>query len=202
MTDRLGIPSGAVHGEQGAASVPGTTAAQYLEGWKRARADYENLHRRQSEVQQRARNEGTRDAFLSFIHILDYFDAALTSLPADLAAHPWAEGVRNIEKACAEALKTEGIAVITERNVPFDPTRHEAVAHVPGDAPAGTVTEVLSKGYERLGSVLRPAKVAVSAGPSADGGSKAPAAVSTHQGVRHPAADSFDSPSTKKGGRA
>jgi molecular chaperone GrpE len=140
-------------------------AQRYLEGWKRARADYENLHRRLSDERVRSRKEGFQEAFQSIFSILDYFDAAFASVPEDIAEHQWVEGVRQIEGAFRKILEDEGIRCIEEKEVSFDPTCHEAVEYVPSKLPTGTVVSVTAKGYMMNDEILRPAKVQVSAGP-------------------------------------
>lgn len=140
-------------------------AQRYLEGWKRARADYENLHRRLNNERDRARKEGFQEALQSIFSILDYFDAAFMSVPEDLIEHQWVEGVRQIEGAFRKILEEEGIRRIEEKGVSFDPVYHEAVEYVPSELPAGTVVSVTAKGYMMNDEILRPAKVQVSAGP-------------------------------------
>jgi molecular chaperone GrpE len=47
---------------------------------------------------------------------------------------------------------------------PFDPTRHEAIATIPADAPHGTVLAAARPGYGTGEEMLRPAAVVVSKG--------------------------------------
>jgi molecular chaperone GrpE len=170
-----------VHGTGAAVHRLAQEASHYLEGWKRARADYENLHRRSAEERRAARVEGTQQALLSLLHVIDHFDAAFAEVPADLSSHPWVDGVRHIHKAFSQALEAEGVQTIADVHVAFDPSRHEAVEEVASDAPAGTVTEVMTRGYVSGGTVLRPAKVKVSSGGSLDE-SLAPAAAAVARG--------------------
>lgn len=145
-------------------------AAHSLEGWKRARADYENLHQRSVEERRAARAEGGQQALRSLTQVFDHFDTAFTTIPEELATHPWVQGVRQISQAFSQALAAEGIEVIAERNVAFDPARHEAVESVASDVvPAGTIIDVIARGYVQQGTVLRPAKVKVSSGPQVPG---------------------------------
>lgn len=139
-------------------------AQSYLEGWQRARADYENLSRRSATEREAAHTEGTQQTLLSLLRVIDHFDAAFASVPKDIASHPWVDGMRHIRSAFAATLEAEGVQSIGDVHVPFDPTRHEAVESVPGDEPPGTVLEVVSRGYVHAGTVLRPAKVRVSTG--------------------------------------
>lgn len=153
-------------------------AAERLAGWQRARADYENLQKRLAAELADATEAG-KDALLrSLLPALDHLDAALLSLPKDLATHPWAAGLRQAHKAVHDLLAGVGLAPVDAANVPFNPDEHEAVAQTSHTAPAGTVVTVVNRGYRRNGRVLRPAKVTVSSGrhgkPEPPGGVDAP----------------------------
>lgn len=162
--DVRGLRASAIQGDAAHLRKLAADAEKYLEGWKRARADYENLHRRTADERRLARAEGREDAFLSLVGVLDYFDAAFAAIPQEIASHPWVDGVRHIHKALHHALETNGIEALSADGALFDPVKHEAVEHAPHDLPAGTVLETLAKGYVLEGKVLRPAKVRVSSG--------------------------------------
>jgi molecular chaperone GrpE len=57
-------------------------------------------------------------------------------------------------------LAKEGLTEIDTDGV-FDPHVHEALLAQPSDAEAGTVLEVLQKGYRLGDHVLRPARVTI-----------------------------------------
>ena len=64
------------------------------------------------------------------------------------------------------ALGRVGIESFNPAGEPFDPQHHEAVAQQPVEgAEPGTVVEVYQRGYRLRETVLRPARVVVSAGP-------------------------------------
>src|SRR5688572_28950667 len=87
-------------------------AQEYLDGWKRARADYENLHKRSTEERAVARAAGREEALAAFLAILDHLDAALLHVPADLTTHPWVNGIRHVEKAATQTLASLGIVTV------------------------------------------------------------------------------------------
>jgi molecular chaperone GrpE len=62
-----------------------------------------------------------------------------------------------------DILTKEGLERVDQRNIPFDPSVHDAVAHGEGDeGDAETmVDEVLRSGYRWKGQPLRPAMVRV-----------------------------------------
>jgi molecular chaperone GrpE len=59
-------------------------------------------------------------------------------------------------------LEREGIQGFSPEGEPFDPEFHEALSTREGDE-SGVVLDVVEKGYKLNGSVLRPARVVVSA---------------------------------------
>jgi len=138
-------------------------AERNLAGWKRAMADYENLHKRMLTEKLSARREGIEESLSSLLVVLDYFTAAFSSVPDEIAANPWVKGVENIQKAFLDTLSGLGVQPINEINVPFDPTTHEAVEHVNDEnAPAGNVLSVITNGYRLGNKTIRPAKVRIS----------------------------------------
>ena len=137
-------------------------AEKYLAGWKRAMADYDNLHKRMAEDVVKARQNGTEEALRSMLPVVDYFDAALSNVPEEIRENQWVMGVGHIQRAFLDALKTQGVEIITETNVPFDPSIHEAVEHVLDEKiEAGNVIAVVNKGYRLGEKILRAAKVKV-----------------------------------------
>lgn len=80
----------------------------------------------------------------------------------DAALEHGVEGIEPVKAALLGVLEREGLEVIGKPGEPFDPTRHEAVAHEPDGGEQGpTVIEVLRAGYALNGRVVRPAMVKV-----------------------------------------
>jgi molecular chaperone GrpE len=177
-----------VHGGTARLREHAQEAEQYLEGWKRARADYENLHGRSVAERRTAFDEGVTRAFQGIVGVLDHFDAAFASVPEDVTTHAWVEGVRQVHRAFLGMLAAEGIVPIDDAGSPFDPTRHEAVAEVPSGQAKGAVVDIVARGYTLNGKVIRPAKVTIASGERAT--SKGPAAASASRG------DAASQPST------
>ena len=72
------------------------------------------------------------------------------------------EGVRLVHRQLADVLDKEGLAEIPTDDG-FDPNVHEALLSQPSDEPAGSVIEVIQRGYTLGDRVLRPARVVVAA---------------------------------------
>lgn len=137
---------------------------EYLNGWKRAKADYINY---KNETEKR-RDEMAGFALMTtagqFIPLLDNFKKAFELLPGDLKGSEWVRGIEQIWKQMKEMMKGFGIEEFTESVIgaPFDPMKHHAVGEERIDTVAdNAITQEVSPGYTFRGSPLVPAKVIV-----------------------------------------
>ena len=72
------------------------------------------------------------------------------------------KGVEMIFTQLREVLDKHGLENIEAKGQPFDPNIHQAVMRVANpDVEDGTITQVLQKGYQAKGRVIRPAMVQV-----------------------------------------
>lgn len=143
----------------------------YLLGWQRARADYENIQKQLSQQRDEDRRRVRANLAEDLLAVVDNFGYVTKHIP-DVTACPdefqkkftaWASGIQHIDRQFAEALSGLGVEAIEAVGKPFDVKLHEAASakHVEGTA-EGIVLEELVKGW-RLGDVvLRPSKVIVS----------------------------------------
>ncbi|KQC39624.1 nucleotide exchange factor GrpE [Frankia sp. ACN1ag] len=134
----------------------------------RTLADFDNVRRRTGREIAAAKAAERDRVVLAWLPVLDHLELAL----GHAESHPDAlvDGVRGVRHLALEALRASGVSRIDADSGLFDPHRHEVGAVVDGSAwatagPAGTVVEVMRPGYQADGHVLRPASVAVSAGP-------------------------------------
>lgn len=137
-------------------------AADYLNQWQRAAADFSNFRRRtEQERSEMARlfNEGLVKQLLP---VLDNFERALAAAPPEVRDSAWLEGVSLTEKQLRAALEKEGLRAIEAMGQPFDPNLHEAVAHGVSDDEEDRVIEEYQKGYKLHDRVIRPSMVKVS----------------------------------------
>ena len=148
---------------------------EHLAGWKRARADYENLKKESERDRLAVAEYATDGLLLSLMPALDYLDAALTSTP-DLSAldtsaqkriDGWKLGVEQVRKLLASLLEREGITPVATDGA-FNPQVHEAVEEREDPAESGTILSVLAPGYQRREKLLRPARVVVSRGSTSN----------------------------------
>ncbi len=125
----------------------------YLDALRRLQADFENYKKRAFKQQADSVDHAARSLVDKLLPALDTADLA--------AAHTESEEVRQVRSAFIDALEREGLERIAPDGGPFDPTRHDAVAHEPGDGGDQEIADVLRAGYAWKGRVLRPAMVKV-----------------------------------------
>lgn len=133
---------------------------EYLNALIRERADFENYKRRNAQVVSRAYADGTADAALAMLPVLDNLERALGTQSQDEALR---SGVELVLRQLTDALKALGVEEIEALGVEFDPNLHNAVMQCEpeeGDE-SGKVKEVLMKGYKMKDKVLRHAMVKV-----------------------------------------
>jgi molecular chaperone GrpE len=69
-------------------------AAEYLDGWQRARAEFANARKRLEKQRAEAYKNAAVDHAAKLLPILDDFDRALTNVPAEIEADTWFEGIQ------------------------------------------------------------------------------------------------------------
>lgn len=141
-------------------------AAEYLDGWQRARAEFANYKRRVEKEQAEAYQNTVGRVIARYLDVMDDFDRAIKDKPADedgaAALTQWAEGVQLIYRKLQNVLEAEGVTRIEAEGQEFDPSQHEAVTHEDNsDHPSGHIIAVLSQGYKLGDRVIRPALVRV-----------------------------------------
>ncbi len=126
----------------------------------RARADYENLQKRQARDAALER-ERVKARFLEgFLQVYEY--ANMAGAEAERTPGPLSQGVLMVVQQFRTLLQDEGVLESGTIGEPFDAARHEAVGEeaVDGVAP-GCVARVVRSGYLLGDRVLRYAQVVV-----------------------------------------
>jgi molecular chaperone GrpE len=142
---------------------------EYLELARRAQADFENYRKRMAAEVQAAALRGKAEAVRSFLPVVESFERALDHAGIDPEADAtgedpikqgWAMTYRDLTGALAAA----GVETVDPQGEKFDPTQHEALSTMPVEGTeAGVVVEVIQKGYQFGGHLIRPARVVVAA---------------------------------------
>jgi len=140
-------------------------ADEHLRSWQRAAADLANVRRRSDEEREAMTIFANALLLAKLLPVLDDFDRALESVPADVH-EGWVDGIRLVERKLLAALESEGVTPIEAVGQPFDPNLHEAVVHeATTDHPDNQVIGELQRGYRLRDRVLRPALVRVANNP-------------------------------------
>ncbi len=132
---------------------------EYLAGWQRAKADFENYKKDEIKRQKEFIAFANQNLINEILPILDNLDIAFDSLPKDLAENLWIKGVLNIDIQLRDILRKNGIEEIrVKKGDKFDPNFHEAIA---SEEDGDEIVEVFQKGYLLNGRVIRPVRVKI-----------------------------------------
>lgn len=141
-----------------------TQAAEYLDGWQRARAEFTNYKKRVERERQRIYKDAAGGVIKRYLPAIDDLERALKGRPQDGEGATWAEGVELVYRKMLAILEAEGITRIEAEGETFDPNLHEAIVQSESNEhECDQVIEVLEQGYMVNDRVLRPAKVRVAA---------------------------------------
>lgn len=139
---------------------------EYLHGWKRCQADFENYKRMQAESQKDIYKYAAENVVMQIIPVLDNFHMATDHIPEDQKDGGWVVGIMHIQKQLENVLAENGVEEIpTKVGDEFDPTIHEAIED--GRQETGNseqedkIAKVVMKGYKMGEKVIRPVKVIV-----------------------------------------
>jgi len=138
---------------------PQSKEEEYLEGWKRAKADLINYKKEEEKRFVSVLQFANEQIIRELITVLDSFDLAIESLAKEGKVE---KGVYLIRAQLEDVLKRYGLErVIVSVGKPFDPALQEALAVESSDKESGTVLEEVEHGYTLQGKLIRPARVKV-----------------------------------------
>lgn len=142
-------------------------AADWKDKYLRAMAEFENFRRRSNQEKADWIKLATQKLALEICDVLDNFERAISQVEEAQKGDHFVKGVLMIEQQLRNALDKEGVKKIDALGAEFDPSYHEALAHIPSDFEENQVAAVIQNGYLMHDKLLRPARVAVSSGPAA-----------------------------------
>jgi molecular chaperone GrpE len=138
---------------------------EYLELAQRTKADFENYRKRMGAETVAALARGKAEAIREALPVLDDLERAIQAAgldPEGDSEDGLAHGVLLVFRSLREALVRNGIEAVEPTGEKFDPSLHEALSTQAADgAEAGTVIEVVQKGYRLGEQLIRPARVVV-----------------------------------------
>ncbi len=154
-------------GGEASASAPDEALAaaeasrdEYLADLQRLAADFDNYRKRALRDQQAFAARGTERLVAKLLPVLDDLERALGAAELHEEAKVIA-GVEMTKSALAAALASEGLVEIVAEGA-FDPHIHEALLSQSAEGvEAGSIVQVVQRGYRLGDAVLRPARVIV-----------------------------------------
>jgi molecular chaperone GrpE len=142
-------------------------AEEYLDGWRRAQAEFSNYKKRQRAEQAKVRELANANLLRKLLPVLDDFDRAIATMPEGVQKLSWSQGLLMVRRKLEAILESEGVESIEAEGESFDPYYHEAVTHEEMEGyEEGEIIGEVQKGYALGDRVLRPALVRVAKAPS------------------------------------
>lgn len=161
-------PSVSSDGEQTSESeILKKQCEEYLNGWKRAKADYINFKNEQEKHSRELAQVASMGAVMQIIPVAEHLRKAFFQLPEDLKGSPWVVGIEQIYKQLKEALKNLSVEEYTGLvGQAFNPEFHQAIGQEYVDGKdEDSITQEINAGYKFHGKVLLPARVIVNKKP-------------------------------------
>ena len=151
---------------------------EYLDGWKRCQAEFENYKRIQGEERKDLVKYASQNVVMQIIPVVDNFASSVAHIPEEQKDGPWVQGIMYIQKQLEDVLRENGVEEI-EVNVgdEFDANICEAIEEtkksqslsndgtgsqsLSNDGTGNKIKKVVLKGYKIGEKVIRPARVVV-----------------------------------------
>lgn len=142
---------------------------EYMAGWKRAQADYQNLKREVDRERSEMSKYANERLLSDILPAIDQFGIALRFLPntANLPEgerkvwENWLVGIKAVQSLWDQVAKDVGLERIPVDGA-FDPSLHDAAGEEEAEGKAsGSIVKVMQDGWRLHGKVLRPARVIV-----------------------------------------
>jgi molecular chaperone GrpE len=139
-------------------------AAEYLDGWQRAKAEFANYKKRVIRDREQYNQEAVGKVVKNYLSAVDDLERALKNIPQNEESAAWANGIELIYRKLITALENDGVTPMDLDGKTFDPNQHEAVAKIESaDHESGQIVDVIQTGYMIGNRVLRPARVCIAA---------------------------------------
>lgn len=162
------------NGEQPADAGMGDVLAARIEECKtlndkylRLAAEFENYKRLTQRDQREQIKFGNEQLLKELLPVVDNMERAIKASRDKGGSSVLLQGVDLTLKQLSAALAKFGVQAIETIGQAFDPSAHQAVAHVPSDSvPSNHIVDEFQKGYRLHDRILRAAMVSVSSGPT------------------------------------
>ena len=131
---------------------------EYLDGWQRAKADFVNYKKRDTEGREEFMKFAKEGLISDLLPVLDSFGMAFANKEAWAKVDPsWRVGVEYIHTQLLQVLSDSGLVEVNPKDALFDSKEHTAIGVVPTtDAVlAHKIAEVIQKGYSLNGKLVK-----------------------------------------------
>ncbi len=147
---------------------------EFLEGWKRCQADFENYKKRQEKEKKEMVLFSNLNLIGQLLPVIDNFNASTAHIPEDQKDNAWVTGIMYIQKQLETVLNDFGVTDFEVKvGDKFNPEIHEAVKEKKDNLEKNKkgeeekeekniIKKVLQKGYKMKDKIIRPARVIVS----------------------------------------
>ncbi|MEN8098015.1 MAG: nucleotide exchange factor GrpE [Chloroflexota bacterium] len=138
----------------------------YLDSWKRARAELANFKRRTEAQRADMVSNANANLLTRMLPILDDLELAIANMPSEEHGtdgwSEWSNGLDLISRKFHGVLESAGVTVIEADEKEFDPAIHEAISFEPSEEhESGEIIEQIRAGYCLGERVLRASQVRV-----------------------------------------
>jgi len=141
-----------------------TKAAEYLDGWQRAKADFINARKEEEKGRSEMVKYATAGLMSDLLSVLDSFNLAMINKAVwEKVDAGWRTGVEYIYHQLVGTLKDNGLTELGAPGETLDLSLHQPIEEIETDdvKQKDTIAEVFQKGYKIGDKVIRPAHVKV-----------------------------------------
>lgn len=136
--------------------------AGFLDTLKRNQAEMDNYRKRMIKEQAQIVECASQNVLMDLLPVIDNLERAIVVAKNANEDGSLLDGVELIYSQIIGILEKQSVEVINPADEQFDPEKHEAVMQMESETHSeNTVIEVIQKGYDLKGRLLRPAMVVV-----------------------------------------
>lgn len=149
---------------QASPAFPASKEEEYLTGWKRALADYDNLKKDLARERGEMRRATTIELLLHLLPVVNNFEQAAKHRPHldDQTSEAWVSGILMVKTQLEAALKELGAEPLEGVGEKFNPEIHESASSRREEGKEDQVVlEVVQRGWRVDDRVVFPAKVVI-----------------------------------------
>jgi len=137
-------------------------AGEYMQGWQRAQADYQNLQKETEAWKIEFVQYAKADFILELLPVYSHYKTALEHIPEEDKSKDWVQGIQLIFKQLQSLIEKFNIKEIKTVGEAFDHNIHEAVGtDIDESKDDDIILKDVQPGYVLGDKTLQPAKVII-----------------------------------------